>query len=74
MYSTAAHQQLANHFYAAVFGSKEVILLYPNVVLWMLKQDLLIRLHLCIRIISTVDLKTRVRKRWESTSPIVVSR
>ncbi|RDX51611.1 hypothetical protein OH76DRAFT_1481505 [Lentinus brumalis] len=33
MYSTAAHQQLANHFYAAVFGSKEVIPLYPNVVL-----------------------------------------
>ncbi|TFK79721.1 hypothetical protein K466DRAFT_505111 [Polyporus arcularius HHB13444] len=63
--STATHQQLANHFYATVVGSKELIPLYLDVVLWMLKRDLLIRLHLRIRIIATVDLKKRVRKRWE---------
>ena len=63
--STASHQQLANHFYATVVRSKDLIPLYCDVVLWMLKRDLLIRLHLRIRIIATVELKTRVRKGWE---------
>ncbi|KAI0749756.1 nitrogen permease regulator of amino acid transport activity 3-domain-containing protein [Daedaleopsis nitida] len=63
--STATHTQPANHFYATVVRSKELIPLYFDVVLWMLKHDLLIRLHLRIRIIATPELKKRVRKRWE---------
>ncbi|KAI0671421.1 nitrogen permease regulator of amino acid transport activity 3-domain-containing protein [Trametes maxima] len=65
MVSTAAHKQTANHFFATVVGSKERIQLYFDVVLWMLKRDLLIRLHLRIRIIATEELKKLVRKRWE---------
>ncbi|RPD68440.1 hypothetical protein L226DRAFT_548549 [Lentinus tigrinus ALCF2SS1-7] len=65
MISTATYQQLANHFYATVVRSKDLIPLYGEVVLWMLKRDLLIRLHLRIRIIATAELKKRVRKGWE---------
>ncbi|KAI8980057.1 nitrogen permease regulator of amino acid transport activity 3-domain-containing protein [Trametes punicea] len=63
--STATHKQTANHFFATVVGSKDLIPLYLDVVLWMLKRDLLIRLHLRIRIIATEELKKRVRKQWE---------
>ncbi|KAI9061097.1 hypothetical protein FKP32DRAFT_1576785 [Trametes sanguinea] len=63
--STATHKQSANHFFATVVGSKELIPLYLDVVLWMLKRDLLIRLHLRIRIIATEELKRRVRQQWE---------
>ncbi|KAI0707128.1 nitrogen permease regulator of amino acid transport activity 3-domain-containing protein [Earliella scabrosa] len=65
MISTATHKPTANHFYATVVGSKELIPLYLDVVLWMLKRDLLIRLHLRIRIVATEELKKRVRKAWE---------
>ena len=40
---------------------KEAISLYHEVVLWMLKRDMLITLHLRIRIVATVGLKERVR-------------
>ncbi|TBU50380.1 nitrogen permease regulator of amino acid transport activity 3-domain-containing protein [Dichomitus squalens] len=65
MISTATHKQTTNHFYATVVKSKEYIPLYVDVVLWMLKRDLLIRLHLRIRIIATEELKKRVRQSWE---------
>ncbi|EIW57269.1 uncharacterized protein TRAVEDRAFT_59017 [Trametes versicolor FP-101664 SS1] len=65
MISTATHKQTANHFYATVVGSKDLIPVYNSVVLWMLKRDLLIRLHLRIRIIATEQLKRRVREQWE---------
>ena len=65
MLSTATHKTTTNHFYATVVGSKDLIPLYLEVVLWMLKRDLLIRLHLRIRIIATEQLKKRVRKQWE---------
>ncbi|KAI0326950.1 hypothetical protein GY45DRAFT_51272 [Cubamyces sp. BRFM 1775] len=65
MISTATHKQSTNHFFATVVGSKELIPLYLDVVLWMLKRDLLIRLHLRIRIIATEQLKKRVRQKWE---------
>ncbi|CDO74498.1 hypothetical protein BN946_scf184979.g53 [Trametes cinnabarina] len=63
--STATHKQSANHFFATVVGAKELIPLYFDVVLWMLQRDLLIRLHLRIRIIATEELKKRVRRQWE---------
>ncbi|KAI0635609.1 nitrogen permease regulator of amino acid transport activity 3-domain-containing protein [Trametes polyzona] len=65
MISTATHKQTANHFFATVVGQKEHIQVYTEVVLWMLKRDLLIRLHLRIRIIATEQLKKRVREQWE---------
>ncbi|KAI0787437.1 nitrogen permease regulator of amino acid transport activity 3-domain-containing protein [Fomes fomentarius] len=64
--ATQTHKQSTNqHFYATVVHSKELIPLYSDVVLWMLRRDLLIRLHLRIRIIATEALKKRVRQRWE---------
>ncbi|KAI0368797.1 hypothetical protein BV20DRAFT_1053766 [Pilatotrama ljubarskyi] len=65
MISTATHKQSPNHFYATVVGSKDLVSVYLDVVLWMLKRDLLIRLHLRIRIVATVELKKHVREQWE---------
>ncbi|PIL35401.1 hypothetical protein GSI_02127 [Ganoderma sinense ZZ0214-1] len=65
MISTATHKTTANHFYVTVVQSKDFIPLYLDVVLWMLKRDLLIRLHLRIRIIATEELKEHVRQAWE---------
>jgi hypothetical protein len=49
------------HFFAAVAQTKEAIPLYHDVVLWMLKRDMLITLHLRIRIVATVRLKELVK-------------
>lgn len=59
--STSTSKQSDNHFFATVVGSKEQIGLYHEVVVWMLKRDLLITLHLRIRVVATADLKLRVR-------------
>ena len=59
--STSTSKQSDNHFFATVVGSKEKISLYHEVVVWMLKRDLLITLHLHIRVVATADLKLRVR-------------
>lgn len=63
--SMSTHQQSANHFYGTVVGSKDRIPLYQDVVVWMLKRDLLITLHLRIRIVATEELKHRVRMKFE---------
>lgn len=39
--------------------------LYHDVVIWMLKRDLLITLHLRVRIVATADLKEKVRMKRE---------
>ncbi|EPT01368.1 hypothetical protein FOMPIDRAFT_1161627 [Fomitopsis schrenkii] len=65
MVSMSIHQQSANHFYGTVVGSKERIPLYQDVVVWMLKRDLLLTLHLRIRIVATEELKHRVRMKFE---------
>ena len=39
-----------NHFFATVVKSKDLIPLYKDVVVWMLRRDLLVVLHLHIRI------------------------
>jgi hypothetical protein len=60
--STSTSKQSDNHFFATVVVSKDLINLYHDVVLWMLKRDLLITLHLRIRVVASADLKLRVRK------------
>ncbi|KAJ7903700.1 hypothetical protein B0H14DRAFT_2666007 [Mycena olivaceomarginata] len=55
------HSGSDTHFFASVVQSKEAIPLYHEVVLWMLKRDMLITLHLHIRIVATVRLKERVK-------------
>ncbi|EGN98979.1 hypothetical protein SERLA73DRAFT_90104 [Serpula lacrymans var. lacrymans S7.3] len=59
--STATSKQSDNHFFATVVQSKELIPLYHDVVLWMLKHELLLTLHLRIRIVATSELKKIVR-------------
>lgn len=66
--STSASKQTENHFFASVVKSKEkeLIRMYHDVVLWMLKRDMLITLHLRIRIVATLELKRRVKEQRES--------
>lgn len=59
--STSSSKQSDTHFFASVVQSKEAIPLYHEVVLWMLKRDMLITLHLHIRMVATVRLKERVK-------------
>ncbi|KAF8640295.1 hypothetical protein AX16_010190 [Volvariella volvacea WC 439] len=60
--ATSISKQTDNHFFASVVQSKkENIPIYQDVILWMLKRDLLITLHLRIRIVVTRDIKIRVR-------------
>ncbi|KAL1687260.1 nitrogen permease regulator of amino acid transport activity 3-domain-containing protein [Schizophyllum commune] len=61
--STAPSKQSDNHFYATVVQSRDLIPIYHDVVLWMLKRGLLIRLSLRIRIVATRELKERARLR-----------
>lgn len=63
--SAASSKQTDNHFFAAVVRSKEHIPLYHDVVLWMLKHDLLCTVHLHVRIVATSELKIRVREAHE---------
>jgi hypothetical protein len=63
--STSLSKQSDNHFFATVVQSKELIPLYHDVVLWMLKRDLLITLHLRIRVVATQELKMRVKMARE---------
>jgi nitrogen permease regulator 3-like protein len=59
--STSAAKKSDNHFFASVVRFKDLIPLYHDVVIWMLKRDMLITLHLRIRIVATQELKMRVR-------------
>ena len=63
--SAASSKQTDNHLFAAVVRSKEHIPLYHDVVLWMLRHDLLYNLHLHVRIVATSELKVRVREAHE---------
>ena len=52
----------AQHFYATVVQSNKLLLpLFHNVVAWMLKRDLLVTLHLHVRIVATVEVKRKCR-------------
>ncbi|RDB26023.1 Nitrogen permease regulator 3 [Hypsizygus marmoreus] len=59
--SSSGSKQTENHFFASVVRNKDLIPMYHDVVLWMLKRDMLITLHLRIRIVATRRLKIRVR-------------
>ena len=54
-------KQTDNHFFASVVRSKEFIPMYHDVILWMLKRDMIVSLHLRVRLVATSDLKARVR-------------
>ncbi|KAJ2926149.1 hypothetical protein H1R20_g10945, partial [Candolleomyces eurysporus] len=60
--SSALTKPHDNHFFASVVRDKELIPMYHDVVVWMLKRDLLVTLHLRIRVVATRELKVRV---WE---------
>lgn len=51
------------HFYGAVVRSRDMIPLYYEVVIWMLKRDLLVTMHLRVRVVATPELKEKVRMR-----------
>lgn len=59
--STSMSKQTDNHFFASVVQSKEFIPMYHDVILWMLKRDMLVALHLRIRLVATAELKARVK-------------
>lgn len=63
--SDSNSKQADNHFFATVVQSKDLISLYHEVVLWMLKRDLLITLHLHVRVVTTTELKVHVRQTHE---------
>lgn len=63
--SDSNSKQTDNHFFATVVKSKDLIDSYHEVVLWMLKRDLLITLHLHIRVVTTAELKLHVRQVHE---------
>ncbi|GJE96270.1 nitrogen permease regulator of amino acid transport activity 3-domain-containing protein [Phanerochaete sordida] len=54
-----------NHFYGAVVGNRDMVPAYHDVVLWLLKRDLLVPLHLRVRIVATSALKEKVRVKRE---------
>ena len=59
--STSMSKQTDNHFFASVVRSKEFVPMYHDVVLWMLKRDIIVALHLRVRLVATSDLKARVQ-------------
>lgn len=54
-------KQTDNHFFASVVRSKEFIPMYHEIILWMLKRDIVVPLHLRVRLVATSDLKARVK-------------
>jgi len=65
--STSMSRQTENHFFASVVKSKDLIPMYHDVVEWMLKRDMLVTLHLRIRVVATVDLRKRVQMNQHSS-------
>ena len=59
--STSVSKQTDNHFFASVVRSKEFLPMYHDVILWMLKRNIIVTLHLRIRLVATSDLKARVK-------------
>ncbi|KAA1467722.1 hypothetical protein DENSPDRAFT_832837 [Dentipellis sp. KUC8613] len=55
-----------DHFYASVVKSKDLLPIYHDVVQWMLKRDLLVTVHLRVRIVVPAEVKQHARKRWRA--------
>ncbi|CAK5268561.1 unnamed protein product [Mycena citricolor] len=49
------------HFFASVVKRRDLVPLYHDVVLWMLKRDMLVTVHLRIRIVATARLKEQLK-------------
>ncbi|TFK49914.1 hypothetical protein OE88DRAFT_1751910 [Heliocybe sulcata] len=64
--SGSTSQQTDNTFFAAVVRNKELVPAYHDVVEWMLKKELLVTMHLRIRVIAPAALKKKVRGIWLS--------
>ncbi|KII89860.1 hypothetical protein PLICRDRAFT_40032 [Plicaturopsis crispa FD-325 SS-3] len=67
---SAISKQSDTHFFEAVVHDKRLIPLYRDVVLWMLKRDLLITLRLRIRVVATAELKERVSTARERSRAV----
>lgn len=52
-----------NNFYETVVRSKDLIPIYRNVVVWCLKRDLLVMLHMRFRLVASPTLKRVVAER-----------
>ncbi|KAG5340895.1 hypothetical protein C0989_012647 [Termitomyces sp. Mn162] len=65
--SSSVSKQTDNHFFASVVQNKDLIPMYHDIVLWMLKRDMLITLHLRIRVVATQKVKLKVRLAREKT-------
>ena len=50
-------------FYTCVVKSKDLVPLYQDVLVWLLRRELVVALHLHIRLVATPAIKERVRKR-----------
>ncbi|KAJ3808169.1 nitrogen permease regulator of amino acid transport activity 3-domain-containing protein [Lentinula aff. lateritia] len=60
--TSSAKQTGGNHFFGSVLESrKDLIPLYHQVVSWMLKHDLILVLHLRIRVVATPEVKALVK-------------
>ena len=56
----------AQHFFATVVQSnKSLVSLYLKVVTWMIKRDLLVTLHLHLRVFASVEIKRKCREDVE---------
>ncbi|KAG5646132.1 hypothetical protein DXG03_004371 [Asterophora parasitica] len=66
--SSSVSKQTDNHFFASVVQHKNLIPIYHEVVLWLLKRGMLITLHLRIRVVATRKLKFHVSVRRERDS------
>lgn len=56
-----------DNFFETVVKSKENIALYQNVIIWLLKRDLLVMLHMRFRLIATPPLKQLVAAKRRET-------
>ena len=63
--SSSMSKQTENHFYACFVKTKELIATFQDVIIWLLKRDLLVALHLRVRVVVPPDLKVRVRLQRE---------
>lgn len=59
--SSSVSKQSENHFFASVVQNKNLVPMYHDIILWMLKRDMLITLHLRIRVVATHKVKLKVR-------------
>ncbi|KXN88494.1 Nitrogen permease regulator 3 [Leucoagaricus sp. SymC.cos] len=63
--SSSMSKQTESHFYACLVKTKELISTFYDVVIWMLKRDLLVTLHLRVRVVAPPNLKLHVQLQRE---------